>query len=61
MRKGGIVALKMDDISFNNGIITVRSTWSEKESQFKNRTKNDGYRPIEMNDDIWSILCDYRN
>ena len=61
MRKGEIGALTMDNVSFNDNLITVRSTYAEKEKRYKDTTKNKGYRRIEMNDDVREILMSYRH
>lgn len=61
MRKGEIGALTIDNVSFNDNLITVRSSYSEKERRFKDTTKNKSYRRIEMNGDVRNILLDYRH
>jgi len=61
MRKGEIGGLTMDDVSFNDNIITIRSSYCEKENRYKNTTKNGSFRRIEMNPDVRDILMNYRH
>ena len=61
MRKGEIAALTMDNVNFDDNLITVRASYSEKERKYKDTTKNKGYRRIEMNDDVRNILWGYRH
>lgn len=61
MRKGEITALRMDDVSLDERLITVRDSWSPKGKKFRNKTKNGSYRRIEMNQDVHDILWNYRD
>jgi integrase len=60
MRKGEITALTRDHVDFEQKLITVQASWSEK-SKPRNRTKNGGYRRIEMNPDAMKIMLKYRD
>lgn len=61
MRKGEITSLSMDHVSFSERLITVQSTWSFKGKKLNNQTKNGGFRRIEMNDDVYDILLQYKD
>lgn len=60
MRKGEITALTMDSVSFDEKIITVQDSWTSKGKKFRNKTKNGGYRRVEVNQDVIDILSRYR-